>query len=121
LLTGQTYSDIYNQELAKANQYLTVDSEEIKKYVEQIGGKGAKWDSNKETITDSEGNVIEDISLDYFKSLYANEQAALRFKAAGENAYGMVDIVKNLSNDQYLSDSAIENLFSEQGGLGLTR
>jgi hypothetical protein len=61
------------------------------------------------------------MTLEYFRSLYANEKTAERFTAAGENAYAMVDVVKDFSNDQYLSDSAIKNLFSEQGGLGLTR
>jgi hypothetical protein len=98
----------------------TLSENDKKEIVSRTWGADATLDGT--TVKDLTGQVLaEDIDENTLKTLEANYLATQNFKASGESVLGMVEIVKRFSNDDYISDTAIEALFSNKEGTNLTQ
>ena len=120
LLTGEDYKRMVEEERGKIKGDLT--GEQISQLVVDIFGTGATYDSSKKQILSSSGEVLSDeADMEYLKNLAANQAATQRLEAAGESIPGLIDTIKDFSNDAYLSDTTIEKLYSDNNGLLLTK
>ena len=120
LLTGEDYKRMVKEEKDKIKSDLT--GEQISQLVVDIFGTGATYDSSKKQILSSSGEVLSnEADMEYLKNLAANQAATQRLEAAGESIPGLIDTIKDFSNDAYLSDTTIERLYSDNNGLLLTK
>lgn len=119
LLDENDYERYYNEELENVKTE-NLSNRQIQDIIKSVFGDDASWEDGK--VTDIAGTILaEDIGLNYIYSVEANRRASERFKTAGESAFGLVDIVKRLSNDNQISDATIERIFSDKSGGLLTQ